>query len=234
MFTDLGGMEIFPTTGFEIIGNILVALACGLFIGWLYRRTYKGPGYSVSFVNSIVLLAMITAMVILVIGNNLARAFGLVGAMSIIRFRTAVKDTLDIVYIFFALVIGMAAGAGYHKIAILSTLVVGAVIFVLSRTGGTGARKQDSLLQFAYSMNGHGNGDGHGNGNGHAGYLPVLRKYCRRHTVINTRALEDEDTLELSFYVHLRNGDGNDALVRELRKVDGVSRVNLYFDEEVF
>jgi uncharacterized protein DUF4956 len=224
LFTDLGSVEIFPTTGFEIIGNILVALLCGLFIGWLYRRTYKGPGYSVAFVNSLILLAMLTAMVILVIGNNLARAFGLVGAMSIIRFRTAVKDTLDIVYIFFALVIGMAAGAGYHKIAVLSTLVVGAVIFLLSRTGGTGARKADSLLQFAYSVN----------GNGHAGYLPVLRKYCRRHTVINTRALEDEDTLELSFYVHLRNEEGNDALVRDLRKVHGVSRVNLYFDEEVF
>lgn len=230
MFTDLGGMEIFPTTGFEIVGNILIALACGLFIGWLYRRTYKGPGYSVAFVNSLILLAMLTAMVILVIGNNLARAFGLVGAMSIIRFRTAVKDTLDIVYIFFALVIGMAAGAGYHKIAVLSTLVVGAVIFVLSRTGGTGARKADSLLQFAYSVTGNGNG----NGNSHAGYLPVLRKYCRRHMVINTRALEDEDTLELSFYVHLRNEEGNDALVRDLRKVQGVSRVNLYFDEEVF
>ena len=217
-------MEIFPTSGLEIIANILTALACGMAIGWLYKRTYKGPGYSVAFVNSIILLAMITAMVILVIGNNLARAFGLVGAMSIIRFRTAVKDTLDIVYIFFALVVGMAAGAGYHKIALLSTLVVGVVIFVLAQSSGKGARKADSLLQFSYSLN----------GNGHAGYLPVLQKYCRRHTVINTRALEDEDMLELSFYVHLRDDKGNDTLVRELRKVTGVSRVNLYFDEEVF
>ena len=222
MFTDLGSLEIFPTSGFQIIGNILTALACGLAIGWLYKRTYKGPGYSVAFVNSIILLAMITAMVILVIGNNLARAFGLVGAMSIIRFRTAVKDTLDIVYIFFALVIGMAAGAGYHKIAFLSTLVVGVVIFVLSRTGN--ARRADSVLQFAYSVN----------GNGHASYLPVLHKYCRRHTVINTRSLEDSETLELSFYVHMRSDQLNDQLVRELRKVAGVSRVNLYYDEEVF
>ncbi len=224
MFTELGGLDIFPTSGAEIVGNILVALCCGLAIGWLYRRTYKGPGYSVAFVNSIVLLAMITAMVILVIGNNLARAFGLVGAMSIIRFRTAVKDTLDIVYIFFALVVGMAAGAGYHKIAVLSTLVVGAVIFLLSRSGSSGSKKSDSLLQFAYQLN----------GNGQAAYLPVLRKYCRRHTVINTRALEDRDTLELSFYVHLHDREGNNLLVRELRKVEGVSRVNLYFDDEVF
>lgn len=224
MFTDLGSLEIFPTSGFQIIGNILTALLCSMAIGWLYKKTYKGPGYSVAFVNSIILMAMITAMVILVIGNNLARAFGLVGAMSIIRFRTAVKDTLDIVYIFFALVIGMAAGAGYYKIAFLSTFVVGTVIFMLSRTGSKGAGKADSLLQFAYSVN----------GNGHAGYLPVLRKYCRRHMVINTRALENEDTLELSFYVHLRSEQENDQLVRELRKVAGVSRVNLYFDEEVF
>ena len=224
MFTDLGSMEIFPITGFQIIANILTALGCGLFMAWLYRHTYKGPGYSIAFVNSLILLSMITAMVILVIGNNLARAFGLVGAMSIIRFRTAVKDTIDIVYIFFALVIGLAAGAGYYKIAMLATFVVGLVIFVLAKVGGRGSGKSDSLLQFAYSVN----------GNGHAGYLPVLRKYCRRHTVVNTRALGDDDTLELSFYVHLRNNQGNDALVRDLRKVAGVSRVNLYFDDEVF
>jgi len=105
-------MDLFPVTGFEIITNITVALVCGLFISWLYRHTYKGPGYSITFVNSMVFLAMITAVVILVIGNNLARAFGLVGAMSIIRFRTAVKETQDIVYIFFALSVGMAAGVG--------------------------------------------------------------------------------------------------------------------------
>ncbi len=224
MFTEALGTQIFEASGFEIVSNILVALACGLGIGWLYRLTYKGPGYSVAFLNSLVLMSMITAVVILIIGNNMARAFGLVGAMSIIRFRTAVKDTLDIVYIFFALVVGMAAGAGYHKIAMLSTLSVGLVSFLLAKQGGKRARQSETLLQFAYHMN----------GDTQAAYLPVLRKFCRRHTVINTRALGDSETLELSFYVHMRDRERNDWFVRELRRVDGVSQVNLYFDEEVF
>ena len=225
MSTILGNGELFPITGAEIVSNIGVALMCALAIGWLYRHTYKGPGYSVTFVNSIVLLAMITAVVILIIGNNLARAFGLVGAMSIIRFRTAVKDTLDIVYIFFSLVVGMAAGAGYHKIAVLSTLIVGAVIYTLAKGRVSATRKAECLLQFAYSPN----------GNGQAAYLPVLQKYCRRHTVINTRSLgDDQDTLELSFYVDLRDKGGNGQFVRELKNAEGVAQVNLYFDEQEF
>lgn len=224
MFTEALGTEVFQASGVEIVANILVALLCGLGIGWLYRLTYKGPGYSVAFLNSLVLMSMITAVVILIIGNNMARAFGLVGAMSIIRFRTAVKDTLDIVYIFFALVVGMAAGAGYHKIAVLSTLAVGVVSFTLAKSGGKGAKQSETLLQFAYQLN----------GDAQAAYLPVLRKFCRRHTVINTRALGDQDTLELSFYVHLRDRERNNWFVRELKNVEGVSQVNLYFDEEVF
>ena len=224
MFDQVVGTDIFQTSGLEIVGNILVALLCGLAIGWVYRLTYKGPGYSVAFLNSLILLAMITAVVILIIGNNLARAFGLVGAMSIIRFRTAVKDTLDIVYIFFALVVGMAAGSGYHKIAILSTLAVGVVSVVLAKSGGRAARKTETLLQFSYHMN----------GDTTAAYLPVLRKFCRRHTMINTRALGERDSLELSFYVSLRERERNNWFVRELRNVEGVSQVNLYFDDEVF
>ncbi|MCD4664693.1 MAG: DUF4956 domain-containing protein, partial [Bacteroidales bacterium] len=130
MFNELQNINLFPTTGSTIIINILIALLCGLFIAWLYRKTYKGPGYSIGFLNSIVLLAMITSVVIMVIGNNLARAFGLVGTMSIIRFRTAIKDTQDIVYIFFGLAVGMAAGVGYYKIAIIGTLFIGFILYL--------------------------------------------------------------------------------------------------------
>ena len=106
MLNAIQGANLFPITATDIVLNIAVALMCGLAIAWLYRNTYRGPGYSIAFVNSIVYLTMITAVVILAIGSNLARAFGLVGAMSIIRFRTAVKETQDIVYIFFSLAVG--------------------------------------------------------------------------------------------------------------------------------
>ena len=124
MFDAFQGINLFPTASTDIVMNLTVALLCGVFIAWLYRLTYKGTGFSMNFVNSIVLLTMITSVVIMVIGNSLARAFGLVGAMSIIRFRTAVKETRDIVFIFFGRTVGLAAGVGYHQIAIIGTVLL--------------------------------------------------------------------------------------------------------------
>jgi uncharacterized membrane protein YhiD involved in acid resistance len=116
----------------------------------VYRHVYKGPSYSVTFVNALVVLSMITSVVILVIGNNLARAFGLVGAMSIIRFRTAVRDVQDIVFIFFSLSAGMAAGVGLYSVAIAGTLLISLVIVLLSTFNFGQTRKREFLLQVSY------------------------------------------------------------------------------------
>jgi len=225
LFNNLQNPSLFPITGLQIVGNICLALLCGLAIAWLYRQTYKGPGYPAAFVNSLVLLTMITAVVILTIGSNLARAFGLVGAMSIIRFRTAVKDTQDIIYIFFALAVGMASGSGAYTIAVVGTVCVGTVIYVFSKVGTTGAHKQEYLLEVSYS----------GNGDGTPTYIPIFRRYCRSHHVINTRSAgEDDERLEIAYYVRLRDKQESDRFVRELRRSKGVNQVNLYFDEEQF
>lgn len=222
MFEGLENIDLFPITGVDIIVNLTVALLCGLFISWLYRITYRGPSYSVSFVNSIVLLAMITSIVIMVIGNSLARAFGLVGAMSIIRFRTAIKDTQDIVYVFFGLSVGLAAGVGYHKIAVLGTAFIGLILYLMSRYGWSVTNHKEYLLQFYYASN----------GNEAPSYLPVLKQHCRRHKVINVKSLDAEDTLELSYYVRLKDEDKGSRLVGDLRRIPGVGRLNLFFDEE--
>lgn len=224
MIQEFQNLSLFPLTAAEIIRNLLVALICGYLISWLYRITYKGPGYSISFVNAMILLAMITAVVIMVIGNNLARAFGLVGAMSIIRFRTAVKDTQDIVFIFFALAAGLAAGAGYFLIAFLGTLFISIVILIITQTGLGVPRQREYLLQFSYTSN----------GDPSPSYLPVIQKYCRRHEVINLRSLNEEHLMEVSFYVRLKDEQQNDDFIRELSATPGVRNVNLFFDESYF
>jgi uncharacterized membrane protein YhiD involved in acid resistance len=125
MEESLQNILIFTITPQEAILNLTLALVCGIIIAAFYRATYKGVSFSTSNVISLLMLTMITTLVIMVIGNNLARAFGLVGAMSIIRFRTAVKHTQDIMYIFFALAAGLACGAGMYFIALLGTLFIG-------------------------------------------------------------------------------------------------------------
>ncbi len=133
--------------------NLVIALICGFIISIFYRVSYRGPHYSTSFVQAMVILSMVTALVIMVIGNNLARAFGLVGAMSIIRFRTAIKDTQDIVFIFFALAAGMAAGVGLNIIAIAGSLFIGVILLGLSKSEYAKPHKRDFLLQFQCKLN---------------------------------------------------------------------------------
>lgn len=202
--------------------NLLFALFCGLAISWIYRFTYRGPGYSISFVHALIYLAMITAVVIMVIGNNLARAFGLVGAMSIIRFRTAVKDTADIVFIFFSLAVGMAAGVGMQKLALLGTILIGLVMMILARSDSIMPLGRKFLLQFSLKSATP----------GAAPYEPVLKRYCRTHKLINVKTEEEEDLYEISFYVDLRDIARHYEMVKELKRVEGVLRVNLFYDEE--
>lgn len=222
MLDDLSTIFQFDLTIDQIILNAAVAMICGLFIMYLYRITYQGPSYSQSFASSMVILAMLTAIVIMVIGNNLARAFGLVGAMSIIRFRTAIKDPQDIVYIFFSLAVGMAAGAGMHLVAIIGTGVVSFVTYALSFSKGGAAQRREFLLQF--SMNGK-TGD-------EAPYVATMKRYCKDHKLVNMKSLDEGETLELSYYVRLKDQDKGTSFVRELEKTPGVERVNLFFDEE--
>ncbi|MDT8322854.1 MAG: DUF4956 domain-containing protein [Bacteroidota bacterium] len=204
--------------------NFTIAALCGLLIAFVYRKTYSGPGYAASYVNAIILLTVITAMVIMIIGNNLARAFGLVGAMSIIRFRTAVKETLDIVFIFFALAAGLAAGAGARMIAVVGTVFVGAVVFLLSRRVSAHEGRREYLLQITVD----------GEAAGAQVYATTLDRHCRQLRVVNIRSAGQGDPLELSYYIRLKTPGRNHELVRELKCIPGIDRVNLYYDDEQF
>ena len=108
----------------EIIFNLIISFFYGLLISFVYKKTHKGMSYSQSFMITNIFLSVIVCMVIMTIGNSISRAFALVGALSIIRFRTVIKDTKDIVYIFWSLAAGMACGTGSYFIALVSALII--------------------------------------------------------------------------------------------------------------
>jgi uncharacterized membrane protein YhiD involved in acid resistance len=224
MFQDFQNIFTFSLSPGQVLINLVIALLCGFIISLFYKWTYRGPNYSSSYVNSIILLAMITAVVIMVIGNNLARAFGLVGAMSIIRFRTAVKDTQDIVFIFFALAVGLAAGVGLHIIAIAGTLFISLIVWILYLTNYGNPQKKDFLLQFSLKAE----------DNENALHLPILAEYCRSFKLINMKSFEAGRLLELTYYVNLKRKENSDQFVRALDNLQDVNQVNLFFDEEQF
>lgn len=109
---------------------LLVSLALGLFVFFVYKKTFRGVLYSSTFGVSLVGLSMVTTLVILAVTSNVVLSLGMVGALSIVRFRAAIKDPLDIVYLFWALACGIVTGAGQFIMAIVGSVVVGVVLLV--------------------------------------------------------------------------------------------------------
>lgn len=109
---------------------LLVSLALGLFVFFVYKKTFHGVLYSSTFGVSLIGMSMVTTLVILAVTSNVVLSLGMVGALSIVRFRAAIKDPLDIVYLFWALACGIVTGAGQFLMAIIGSLVVGIVLLV--------------------------------------------------------------------------------------------------------
>lgn len=147
-------MPDFLTTPFAngqtvIPGDVLIRLVAALLMGagvsWVYRRTRRDGEASASFPVTLVLLSVLIAMVTQVIGDNVARAFSLVGALSIVRFRTVVRDTQDTAYVIFSVVVGMAIGAKNPWVAVIGILVVGAAALFMATRAGFNSPSQPSF-----------------------------------------------------------------------------------------
>ena len=127
--------------------NMLLAFILGLVIAAIYKWTHTGMPAE-TFTNTLIILCMLISVVMVVIGESVARAFSLVGALSIIRFRTVVQDPRDIAFVFFALAIGMGVGAGNPSVSIIGTFLIGTVILGLHGWQTNNADKQGFLVTF--------------------------------------------------------------------------------------
>lgn len=117
----------------DILFVLSITFLIGMFIFYIYKSTFQGVLYTASFNTSLVMVAMVTAVVIMTISSNIVLSLGMVGALSIVRFRTAIKDSMDIVFMFWAISVGIANGAGYFKISITASIVIGAVLFFMMK-----------------------------------------------------------------------------------------------------
>lgn len=114
----------------DVAVTLLLAFAAGIFIYIIYRVTFGGVVFVKSFGTSLVMLSMVTSMVILPISTNLVLSLGMVGALSIVRFRTAVKDPTDTIYMFWAIAAGITLGARLYVVSLLASLIIGALLVV--------------------------------------------------------------------------------------------------------
>ena len=122
-------------TTINIIVNISMSFLIGMFIFFIYKKTYQGVLYQKSFNISLVLACAVTSMIIMTISGNLILSLGMVGALSIVRFRTPVKDSMDLIFLFWAISVGIANGVGYFNIAMVGSIMIAIFMLLLTRTG---------------------------------------------------------------------------------------------------
>lgn len=136
-FSDIFKKSFLSTAAQDLtLGRILLSLglafAIGLFIYFVYKRTFRGVLYSRSFNLSLIAICMITTLVIMAVTSNIVLSLGMVGALSIVRFRTAVKDPMDLVFLFWSIAVGIVNGASLYALALLGSVIIGLVLFLLN------------------------------------------------------------------------------------------------------
>ena len=215
-----GPTDIFGTA--DIFLAMLVSTFLCFALAHVYRYTHRGTSYSQSFIVTMFAMAVCTAIVMMIIGSNIARAFSLVGALSIIRFRTAVKDPRDTGYLFASMVAGMGCGTGFYVAAISLTTFICALMVALYVTDFGLKQKLEKIIRLTYQPN--------------SGALEEieteLRRSFRDFKLIN-RILDFGDEAETNVYVVRPGPSVSSKEVEErLGNIQGVMTLSLYESDQ--
>jgi hypothetical protein len=201
-------------TPWFVLLRLVVALAMGGLIAWIYHRTDTGGDRGMSFPTTLVLLCVLVAMVTQVIGDNVARAFSLVGALSIVRFRTMVRDTKDTAFVIFSVVVGMAVGARNLWLAGIGLVVVGLAVLAISWITKTRS-EPPFLLRVRVGL-----------GNDFDAVLgSALSEYLLGRRLMSVSTAKLGAALSVVYEARLRSGATAEELVKALNRIDGVQDV---------
>ncbi len=195
--------------------GLLLAFATGQIIAWIYMLTHSGLSYSRSFVNSLVVMPLLVALVMQVLNNNLVTAFGLMAVFAIVRFRNILRDTLDTTYVLSVIVLGMACGTSKFTTAVLGCGIVSLVFLTLWYTSFGSRHRYDVIVNLHWARP--------------LADLQVLVNLLSRHSMkvhcASQRSNEGYDGTDLSYRLLLRDPNRVPDLLTDLRDFDGVSRV---------
>ena len=128
-FSDLFTITMNPV---QVILTLIVGLLMGLYVWFIYKKTFSGVMYSRTYGMTLVMMTIVTALMLMLINNSLTLSLGMVGALSIVRFRTAIKEPMDIAFLFWAIAVGIVTGAGLFPLAIFGSLLIGLVLLVFA------------------------------------------------------------------------------------------------------
>jgi hypothetical protein len=206
----------------DFLLHLLVAFVLSQPLAWVYVHTHAGMSYSRSFVQSLVVLSLIVTIVMLAIGDSLARAFGLFGALVLIRFRTPIKDTRDAMFLFLAVCIGIAIGVDALLLGAVGTAVSLLVILYLHQVRFGERQGGDGVLRLRMPARPE----------LEARLGEVLRHYCRRASLLHLRDTEADGEFEFSYQLLLRDPAQIAGLVTDVRAIPGAAAVSVLIQEE--
>jgi len=200
-----------------IVFNIALAFVLALLIAWVYQKTHKGLSYSQAFVLCLVLLCPLASVIMMVIGGVLIRAVALLGAFTIIRFRTAIKDPKDVSFILFSLIVGMAVGTNSYFIGLVATLMICLIIYFLNKINFGSIQRQDYTLTFSLDKEKAPSDV----------YEPLFRQYLRTYDLLNINTRQEGKIMDLVFTLRFLSRVRVDKFIEELSAVSGLGNVNL-------
>jgi uncharacterized membrane protein YhiD involved in acid resistance len=201
----------------DVLLVIVLGFVTAVVIGHTYSITYVGTAYSQTFVQTIVLLTVVVGIIMLVIGSNIARAFSLVGALSVVRFRNAVKDTRDVGYVFYAMGIGMAVGTQFYLLAVISTAAISAMLWFMFTTDMFANKTRSNILRLRMSPDLA----------QEVILADIFDHYLRRHNLIATESVQGGFLMEHVYEVELRNERDSAEFLSHLQKITDNNKVVL-------
>ena len=189
----------------DMVIAMALAFAIGMFIFLIYKKTYQGVMYSSSFGVTLVALSMVTTLVILAVTSNVVLSLGMVGALSIVRFRTAIKEPLDIAFLFWSIAVGIVLAAGMIPLAVFGSIAIGIFLLVF-------VNRKSHLMPYIIVLN----CDGHDAEVKASDYI----KGKTERMVVKSKSAQ-KGNLEINYEVRLK--EDNTDFVNELSELDGVN-----------
>jgi len=195
---------------------VLSFVLCSL-IGWVYQISHRGASYTQSYVHTLVLNGMVVAVIMLIVGSNIARAFALVGALSIIRFRNAVKQTRDVGFIFFTMAVGMAVGTKFYLLAVVTAVVICLVILIMTRFNWYARRVVSQILKVQVPNDAQFD----------TLFDTLFVRYTSSSELISVDSIHGGMLTELTYSVGLKKPGKIQELLAEIKKLNSNNRVTL-------
>lgn len=203
----------------DVFVRLAISFVLGCVVAGIYRLTHRrSKSREISLVPTLVLLTVLIATMTLVIGSNIARAFSLVGALAIVRFRTVVEDTRDTAFVIFAVAVGMAVGAGFRDIPLIGILFAGLTAFLFRpRDEAPVASPGRFILRIRFGLD----------QDPDAVLREIFSKHLARYSFHATETANKGTALDVAYYVRLRGEESAMALVKELKAHPAIQKVEL-------